>query len=79
VINEVASIGQLAQAMTPSDGPLFEDAVIHHNQCGTAFLSDEDFRHSYAQRIETNAPSLSEHPVLDPGATVTRDLARLRM
>jgi carbonic anhydrase len=78
VINDVAFIGQLAEAMAPSDGPLFEVAVIHHNQCGTAVLADEDFRQSYARRIGVDAPSLSEHAVLDPAATVTRDVGRLR-
>ena len=40
VINDVAFIGQIAQSVLP-DGPLFEVAVIHHTQCGSAALADD--------------------------------------
>ena len=40
VINDVAFIGQIAEAVLP-DGPLFEVAVIHHTQCGAAALADD--------------------------------------
>jgi carbonic anhydrase len=77
VINDVAFIGQLAETVLP-DGPLFEVAVIHHNQCGTAALADDTFRHRYAQRIGAEESTLREHAILDPAATVTRDVERLR-
>src|SRR5512133_2770598 len=48
VINHVAFIGQIAEAAVP-DGPLFEAAVIHHTQCGTGALADDDFRQRYAE------------------------------
>ena len=41
VINDVAFIGQLAEGALP-DGPLFEAAVIHHTQCGTGALADDE-------------------------------------
>src|SRR3954452_11750179 len=77
VINDVAFIGQIAENILP-DGPLFEVAVIHHTQCGTGALADDTFRHRYAERIGVEESALRDHAVLDPGATVTRDVERLR-
>ena len=77
VINDVAFIAQLAENVLP-DGPLFEVAVIHHTQCGTGALADDTFRRRYAQRIGADESTLREHAVLDPAATVTRDVERLR-
>jgi carbonic anhydrase len=77
VINDVAFIGQLAESVLP-DGPLFEVAVIHHTQCGTGALADDSFRHRYAQRIGAQESTLRERAVLDPAATVVRDVERLR-
>jgi carbonic anhydrase len=77
VINDVAFIGALAETALP-DGPLFEVAVIHHTQCGSGALADETFRRKYAQRIGAEESTLREHAVLDPAATVTRDVERLR-
>ena len=77
VINDVAFIGQLAENLLP-DAPLFEVAVIHHAQCGTGALADDTFRRRYAQRIGADESTLREHAVLDPAATVTRDVERLR-
>jgi carbonic anhydrase len=77
VINDVAFIGQLAESILP-DGPLFEVAVIHHTQCGTGAFADDTFRHRYAQRIGAAESALRDHAVLDPAATVTVDVERLR-
>ena len=77
VINDVAFIGQLAESMLP-DGPLFEVAVIHHNQCGTGALADDAFRRRYAERIGVEESTLRERAVLDPAVTVARDVGRLR-
>jgi carbonic anhydrase len=77
VINDVAFIGQIAESVLP-DGTLFEVAVIHHTQCGSAALADATFRRRYAQRIGAGEMALREHAVLDPAATVTRDVERLR-
>jgi carbonic anhydrase len=77
VINDVAFIGQLAENLLP-DGPLFEVAVIHHSQCGTAALADDTFRRRYAQRIGAEESTLREHAILDPAATVSSDVERLR-
>jgi carbonic anhydrase len=77
VINDVAFIGQLAENILP-DGPLFEVAVIHHTQCGTGALADDTFRRRYAKRIGAEESTLREHAVLNPAATVIRDVERLR-
>jgi len=60
------------------DGPLFEVAVIHHTECATAALADDAFRRRYAERIGVEQATLREHVVLDPAATVRRDVERLR-
>jgi carbonic anhydrase len=77
VINDVAFIGQIAEAVLP-DGPLFEVAVIHHTQCGAGALADDGFRRSYAERIGADESGLREHAVLDPAETVESDVHRLR-
>src|SRR4029077_18502941 len=77
VINDVAFIGQLAENVLP-DGPLFEVAVIHHTQCGTGALADDTFRRAYAELIDADESTLREHAVLDPAATVARDVELLR-
>jgi carbonic anhydrase len=77
VINDVAFIGQIGENFLP-DGPLFEVAVIHHTQCGAGTLADDAFRHRYAERIGAEESALRQHAVLDPVATVTRDVDRLR-
>ena len=77
VINDVAFIAQIGENVVP-DGPLFEVAVIHHNQCGTGALADDGFRHRYAERIHADESTLRDHAVLDPAATVTHDADLLR-
>jgi carbonic anhydrase len=76
-INDVAFISQIAEAVIP-DGPLFEVAVIHHNQCGAGALADDAFRRSYADRVGAEESILREHAVLDPRETVARDVERMR-
>jgi carbonic anhydrase len=77
VINDVAFVGQMVEAAVP-DGPLFEVAVIHHTQCASGALADGTFRRRYAERIAAPESPLRERAVLDPTATVTRDVELLR-
>jgi carbonic anhydrase len=77
VIDDLAYVSQLAETARP-EGPLFEIAVIHHTQCGTARLADDGFRHRYAERIGADESGLREYAVLDPTATATRDVDRVR-
>ena len=77
VIDDVAFIAQIAENALP-DGPLFEVAVIHHTQCGAGALADDTFRRRYAERIGADESSLRERAVLDPQATATHEVERLR-
>ena len=77
VVNDIAFISQIAENVLP-DGPLFEVAVIHHTQCGAGALADDTFRHTYAERIGAEESSLRDYAVLDPAATVTRDVQHVR-
>jgi carbonic anhydrase len=77
VINDVAYIAQITETVLP-DGPLFEVAVIHHTQCGSGALADASFRRRYANRIGADEATLRDHAILDPAATVRRDVDRLR-
>ena len=77
VIKDIAFISQITEGVLP-DGPLFEVAVIHHTQCGAGALADDTFRHNYAERIGADEAALRDHAVLDPAATVARDVERLR-
>ena len=77
VIRDIAFTAQLVERARP-DGPLFEVAVVHHTQCGTRALADDEFRKRYAERIGADADSLLDVAVLDPDMTVRKDVERLR-
>ena len=76
VIQNIALVAQLAENAMPG-GPLFEVALIHHTQCGAGALADDDFRHRYALRIGAEEAVLRERAVVDPAATVARDVELL--
>lgn len=73
----VAFIAQVVETFS-SGGAGFEVAVVHHTQCGSGFLADDDFRLRYAQRIGADESALLDLAVVDPVATVMADVARLR-
>jgi carbonic anhydrase len=77
VINDVAYLSALADLVRP-EGPLFEIAVIQHTECGAARLADDGFRVKYAERIGAEESDLRGYAVVDPAATVTTDIERLR-
>ena len=76
VIQDVAYIGYLVETKAP-DGPYFEAAIIHHTDCGSGLLADEELRHGFAQRTGYDEQTLADLPVLDPPATVRTDVERL--
>jgi carbonic anhydrase len=76
VIADVAFISYLGERMNP-DGPLFEVAVMHHTQCGTAALANDEFRSAFAQRTGFDESDLAHEAVSDPAVTVKADVARL--
>ena len=76
VIQDVAYIGYLVEAKAP-DGPYFEVAIIHHTDCGSGLLADDELRHGFARRTGYDKQALADLPVLDPPATVRADVDRL--
>jgi carbonic anhydrase len=76
VIRDIAYIGYLVDTKAP-EGPYFEVAIIHHTDCGSTLLADDDLRHGFAERIGTDERTLADTPVLDPARTVTTDVNRV--
>jgi carbonic anhydrase len=76
VIRDIAYAAYLVGAKAPG-GPYFEVAVIHHTDCGSTLLADDELRHGYAERIGADERALAETPVLDPARTVRTDVERV--
>jgi carbonic anhydrase len=76
VIRDIAYIGYLVESKSP-EGPWFEVAIIHHTDCGTTLLADDELRHGFAQRIGVDERTLADTPVLDPDRTVRTDVERV--
>lgn len=75
-IGEIAFISALAETMG-IEGPPLEVAVVHHTQCGSAFLARDEFRRGFADRTGFAEADLLASAVTDPHATVRTDVARL--
>jgi carbonic anhydrase len=75
-IRNIAYIGYLVDTKAP-EGPYFEVAIIHHTDCGSTLLADDDLRHGFAQRIGTDERTLADTPVLEPARTVQTDVNRV--
>jgi carbonic anhydrase len=76
VIQDVAYIGYLVETKAP-EGPYFEAAIIHHTDCGSRLLEDEQLRHGFAQRTGDDEQMLAQLPATDPAMTVRDDVKRL--
>jgi len=76
VIQDLSYIGYLVETKAP-EGPYFETAIIHHTDCGSGLLADEQLRHRFAQRTGYDEDALADLPVLDPAATVRTDVERV--
>lgn len=77
VIADLAWIIHLHENKTP-DTEWFEIAVVHHTDCGSALLADDELRHGYVARGGWDDRTTAALAVLDPAATVRADVARLR-
>ena len=73
VIEQIAYVSYLVETKVP-DGPYFEIAVVHHDDCGTGFLADEQLRDDFAARWGYDSAALAELPVLEPAKTVAHDV-----
>jgi len=76
VLADIAYAGYLVDAKAP-EGPYFEVAIIHHTDCGSTLLADDELRHGFAQRLGTDERTLADTPVLDPARTVRTDVSRV--
>jgi carbonic anhydrase len=77
VIKDLAWIVHLHENKTP-DAEWFEIAVMHHTDCGSALLADDELRHGYAARGGYDDQTALAMAVLDPQETVRDDVQRLR-
>ena len=77
VIRDIAFIGALTETMFGDEAPSFEVAIIHHTECGSGFLADDDFRHGFADRIGTSEQELATQAVTDPTQSVRGDVEAL--
>src|ERR1700744_1999484 len=76
VIRDIAYAGYLVESKAP-EGPWFEVAIIHHTDCGSTLLADDELRHGFAQRIGAAERTLTDTAVLDPERTVRTDVDRV--
>jgi carbonic anhydrase len=76
VIRDIAYVGYLVETKA-QEGPYFEVAIIHHTDCGSTLLADDELRHGFAERIGTDERTLADTPVLDPARTVQTDVNRV--
>ena len=76
VLTDLAHIGYLSRKVVPG-GPQFEVAVIHHNQCGTHFLADPEFRRGFGDLIGGDDATLAAEAVVNPEQTVRTDVELL--
>jgi carbonic anhydrase len=77
VLKDLAFIGYLSNTLVPG-GPRFEVVVVHHNECGTGFLADENFRQGFADLIDDDEAAVAAKAVTDPEQTVRFDVELLR-
>jgi carbonic anhydrase len=76
VIRDIAYASYLVESKAP-EGPWFEVAIIHHTDCGSTLLADDELRHGFAERIGVDERTLTDTPVLDPERTVRTDVDRV--
>jgi carbonic anhydrase len=76
VLQDIAYVAYLVQTKAPQ-GPYFEVAVIHHTDCGSTLLAEDELRHDFAERMGIDERTLADTPVLDPARTVRTDVERV--
>lgn len=75
VLADLAWISYLHEVKTP-DATWFELAVIHHTDCGSGLMADDDLRTEFASH-GFDDQTLRDTAVVDPVATVTHDVERI--
>jgi carbonic anhydrase len=76
VIRDIAYASYLVESKAP-EGPWFEVAIIHHTDCGSTLLADDELRHGFAERIGVDERTLTDTAVLNPERTVRTDVDRV--
>jgi carbonic anhydrase len=76
VLQDIAYASYLVESKAP-EGPYFEVAIIHHTDCGSTLLAEDELRHGFAERIGVDERTLNDTPVLDPERTVRTDVERV--
>jgi carbonic anhydrase len=76
ILRDIAYAGYLVDTKAP-EGPYFEVAIVHHTDCGSTLLADNELRHGFAERIGVDERTLADTPVLDPARTVQTDVERV--
>jgi carbonic anhydrase len=76
VMRDLSYIGYLVEEKAP-EGPYFEIAIIHHTDCGSGLLADDELRAGFAERSGIDAAALAALPVLDPAQTVRADVEKV--
>jgi carbonic anhydrase len=78
VLTDLAYIGYLSDKVVSPGAVRFEVVIIHHNQCGTHFLADPDFRRGFAALTGGDDATLSAEAVVHPEQTVRHDVELVR-
>lgn len=76
VLADLGWIRYLHENKTPQ-AAWFEFAVIHHTDCGSGLLADDDLRCGFAAEYGYDERALAALAVLDPAETVRADVGRL--
>jgi carbonic anhydrase len=75
VLADLAWISYLHETKTP-DAPWFEVAVMHHTDCGSGLMADDELRRGFVDRGFDDL-TLKHTAVLDPADTVPGDVWRI--
>jgi len=75
VLDDLAWISYLHEVKTP-DTPWFEIAVVHHTDCGSALMADDELRSGFVAR-GFDDQDLLRTAVTDPARTVPLDVERI--
>lgn len=75
VLDDLAWISYLHEVKTP-DAPWFEIAVVHHTDCGSALMADDELRSGFVSR-GFDDQHLQQTAVTDPVKTAPADVERI--
>jgi carbonic anhydrase len=77
VLQDLGWITHLHREKTPDAG-WFDLAVVHHTDCGSALLADDDLRRGFAAAGGFDEGELAALAVTEPSTTVAADVETLR-